>query len=90
MKAKQQCPKCGSVNLWYVNQVAANEKTGFLQLHPPFQLAVTGNGSGGREGRLEAYACQQCGLVEFYLKEPLRADGTHVIPIQRSANLPHR
>ena len=54
---------------------------GSLQRQPTFGLAVTGNGPGALAGPLEAYACQPCGYVEFYLKEPLVADGVNVVQL---------
>jgi predicted nucleic-acid-binding Zn-ribbon protein len=74
MKKEHQCPKCESTNLLKINSVAANEETGTRQRQPTFRLAVNGNGSDGRIGELEAYACNDCLYVEFYLKRKLWAD----------------
>lgn len=81
MRKTRVCPKCGSTSLWYIKDVAANRKTGSLQRQPTFGLAVTGNGPAALAGPLEAYACQPCGYVEFYLKEPLVADGMNVVQL---------
>jgi predicted nucleic-acid-binding Zn-ribbon protein len=90
MKATGSCPKCQSTALWYVEDVAANEETGTSQQQPTFRLAVTGRGTLGRGGNLEAYACQQCGCVELYLKERLTADGQHVRELRRPDAPPYR
>jgi predicted nucleic-acid-binding Zn-ribbon protein len=90
MKASGICPKCQCNVLWYVENVAANEEAGLRQKHFTFRLAVTGNGTSGRSGNTEAYACQQCGYVELYLKERLPVDGTHVRELRRPQGPPYR
>ena len=90
MKTSGICPKCQCDVLWYIANVAANEETGFIQQQPTFQLAVTGDGTSARAGRTEAYACQQCGYVELYLKERLTVDGKHVVERRRSPGTPYR
>ncbi|WP_231864550.1 MULTISPECIES: hypothetical protein [Sorangium] len=70
--------------------MAANEDTGTSQQQPTFQLAVTGNGPYARSGKIEAYACQQCGYVEFYLKERLAVDFKHIHDLRRPQGPPYR
>jgi predicted nucleic-acid-binding Zn-ribbon protein len=90
MKSSGTCPKCRSTTLLHIPQVAANTDTGDAQEQPTFRLAVTGNGYNGCTGKLEAFACPRCGLVELYLAERLRADGVHVREISVPAQGPHR
>jgi hypothetical protein len=78
MKATGTCPKCHSKSLWKIADVAANTDTGTMQQQPTFRLAVTGRGTCGHAGELEAYACRRCGFVEMYLTQELAVDGTHV------------
>jgi predicted nucleic-acid-binding Zn-ribbon protein len=81
MRKSRVCPKCNSKRLWYIKDVAANRRTGSIQRQPTFDLAVTGNGPYTHAGPLEAYACQLCGYVEFYLKEGLVADGVNIVQL---------
>ena len=37
---------------------------------------------GNAAGTLEAYGCQECGYVEYYLKELLPIDGKNVMHVQ--------
>jgi predicted nucleic-acid-binding Zn-ribbon protein len=91
MKATGTCPKCQCAVLWYVESVAANHSDlGFTTVHPTFALAVTGKGVNGLSGVCEAYACQQCGYVELYLKERLTADGQYVRELRRPPASPYR
>lgn len=90
MKYSGTCPKCRSTTLLHIARVAANTETGFLQMQPSFKLAVTGKGTQGRAGELEAYACPRCSIVELYLAEPLAADGEHVREVSAPAQGPHR
>jgi predicted nucleic-acid-binding Zn-ribbon protein len=85
MRKTRRCPKCASESLWYVKDVAANRKTGSWQRQPTFHLAVTGDGPEAYAGLVEAYACQPCGYVEMYLKEPLVADGENVVDLRGAA-----
>jgi len=78
-------PKCSSKSLWYIKDGAANRRTGSMQRQPTFGIAVTGKGPGAHAGPLEAYACQPCGYVEFYLNEPLVADGVNVVQLPPGA-----
>ncbi|AUX27551.1 hypothetical protein SOCEGT47_081450 [Sorangium cellulosum] len=92
MKTTGTCPKCLCTTLWYVERVANNDPC------PPagdtsyeFQLAVTGKFHlDGAAGKLEAYACQQCGYVELYLKERLPADGKYIRELRRPQGPPYR
>ena len=90
MKHTGTCPKCRATTLLHIERVAATTDTGFLQLQPTFRLAVTGKGTEGRAGELEAYACPRCRLVELYLAEPLEADGAYVREVSVPAQGPHR
>lgn len=81
MRKSRVCPKCSSKSLWYIKDVAANQRTGSLQRQPTFELAVTGKGPRAHTGPLEAYACQPCGYVELYLKEGLVADGVNIVQL---------
>jgi predicted nucleic-acid-binding Zn-ribbon protein len=78
MKEDKKCPKCESTEILKIESVAANEETGSLQRQPTFLLAVTGRGSKGRTGELEAYICNECLYVEMYLKKSLSADGSYI------------
>ncbi|WP_437483715.1 hypothetical protein WME75_43325 [Sorangium sp. So ce1014] len=56
-----------------------------------FELALTGKfGHEGTSGKLEAYACQQCGYVELHLKERLPVDGKHIRELRRPQGPPYR
>jgi predicted nucleic-acid-binding Zn-ribbon protein len=92
MKTTGTCPKCLCTSLWYVEYVANNDPNpGSQQKALQFQLAVTGKlGLDGTSGRLEAYACQQCGYVELYLKERLPVDGKHIRELRRPQGPPYR
>lgn len=90
MKASGVCPKCQCNVLWYIANVAANTETGASQQQPTFQLAVIGLGEQGCAGKTEAYACQQCGYIELYLKERLTVDGQHVYERRPSPGTPYR
>lgn len=84
MKKAKKCPKCESSDILKIDSVAANEETGYLQRQPTFKLAVIGNGTGGRSGELEAYACQECLYVEFYLKQRIWVDGNNVTKLNQA------
>jgi predicted nucleic-acid-binding Zn-ribbon protein len=79
MKRTRTCPKCGSRQILYVQEVAdVGESTAeparlaFVQRMGPFGNYGTG------AGLIEAYVCSGCGYFEQYLREPLTIDGTHV------------
>ena len=83
MKKEKKCPKCESTEILKIESVAANEETGIRQIQPTFRLAVNGNGSSARIGELEAYACNECLYVEFYLKRKLSSDGNYVACVNK-------
>ncbi|WP_437975410.1 hypothetical protein WMF11_46865 [Sorangium sp. So ce295] len=92
MKTSGTCPKCSCTTLWYVERVANNQcSPPGGDISPELQLAVTGKfGLEGTSGKLEAYACQQCGYVEFYLKERLPVDGKYIRELRRPQGPPYR
>jgi hypothetical protein len=71
MKDTQRCPKCerqgrSATNVVYV--AAPDDAT--YGGYAPEALAHKGwLGGGDRRGLLEAYVCNDCGYVEFYIKD---------------------
>lgn len=90
MRTSGICPKCHCNVLWYVADVAKNTEIGYLEQQPTFQLAVVGLGKKGCAGKTEAYACQQCGYIELYLKERLTVDGAYVFERRPQPGSPYR
>jgi predicted nucleic-acid-binding Zn-ribbon protein len=89
MKRTLTCPKCGSVDLYYVAKVAEGFRNCDVKGADLAVIARKTPGVFGTElvhhestGQLEAYACQRCGYIEHYLKEPLEVDGTLVQAIR--------
>ncbi|MBW2524041.1 MAG: hypothetical protein JRI23_07695 [Deltaproteobacteria bacterium] len=90
MKRRNKCPKCGCTQLWHAKRVAENRDTGTRQTHGAARLAVIGKGTGGRAGRMEAYVCQECRLVEHYLIGDLPVDGEWITELDGGQASPYR
>ena len=88
MKLTHTCPKCRSTKLFYVPYVADRTANASSGGNAPAQLAyieekslkvfITANSA----GTMEAYACQRCGFIEYYLREGLPVDGKFVQEVQ--------
>lgn len=90
MKHTGTCPKCRNTDLLHVTRVSANADTDTnTGEHQTMFLAVAGH-HGRQSGRLEAYSCPRCQLVELYLAEPLTVDGVYVRRVTAPAHGPHR
>lgn len=92
MKRTGTCPKCDCTTPWHVERVANNDPCPPTQdVAREFQLAVTGKFYfDGAAGKLEAYACQQCGYVELYPEERLPVDGKYIRELRRPQAPPYR
>ena len=64
MKTSGQCLKCNSLDLVHFSSVSDADSK-----FPPNQEMVLQRGWFSTVGKLEAYACNQCGYVEFYVKD---------------------
>ena len=94
MKKTLQCPKCNCTQLFYVPVVADRHEKAMRGGNSPAKLAyvpqeaMLGHQVADSAGTIEAYACQGCGYVEYYLKERLHIDGTNVIHVQGTRQPP--
>jgi predicted nucleic-acid-binding Zn-ribbon protein len=79
MKTTKKCPKCnqhGGANGNVVHVPKADDAV--EGDYAPAALTHTGRFLGGdRRGHLEAYVCNDCGYVEFYVKD-IPIPETHV------------
>jgi hypothetical protein len=84
MRRTQRCPACGEQRILYVPKVREHAHS----IPQPFQLGLHGGFWSGPQGgaQLEAYACEACGLVEWYLAEPLEVDGKNVKRLELPAD----
>lgn len=90
MRHTGTCPKCQNTDLLHVARVSANADTDpNTGEHQTMHLAMMGV-HGRQGGRLQAYACPRCGLVELYLAEPLVPDGVYVRRVTAPSQGPHR
>ncbi len=64
MKTSGQCLKCDSKDLVHFSSVSDADSR-----IPPNQEMALQRGWFSTVGKLEAYACNQCGYVEFYVKD---------------------
>jgi len=64
MKTSGQCLKCNSQDLVHFSSVSDADSR-----IPPNQEMALQRGWFTTVGKLEAYACNQCGYVEFYVKD---------------------
>jgi len=67
MRRHLQCPACGCRRIAHARSVRDNRGGGS---HEPLSLYATGFFGNNTVGALEAYACTECGLVEWYVIEP--------------------
>ncbi len=85
MKHSLTCPKCGSKDILHVRRLADRDRvsTGVQHL-AYFEKEILGGLAKDTSGvgRLEAYVCSACGLVEHYLVEPIPVDGVHVVALR--------
>jgi predicted nucleic-acid-binding Zn-ribbon protein len=65
MSGPAECTKCGGTEFKYFDSV---DDLGMMNAALPMALDHEGR-SGKPCGRLEAYACTRCGLVEFYVAD---------------------
>jgi len=67
VKTSKTCPKCTSRDIFYTESVPDR---GYMDSPSDMGLGTRQSfwkGSSG--GELEAYACKQCGYVEFYVRD---------------------
>ena len=88
MKRTFTCPKCGHTKLFYVPLVADRTQAASQGGHSPARLAYIEQTAmavfkvANSAGTIEAYACQRCGYIEYYLKEMMPVDGKYVLEVQ--------
>lgn len=67
MRARLRCPACGSARLAHATHVLDR---GDGDTRKPMALNQPSWWSDRLVGELEAFACRDCGLVEWYVKDP--------------------
>ena len=87
MKKTNTCPKCESKKIVYVEWV--RDDGGQSDFNKRFAI---GTGSGflsmkNGKGELEVYCCQECGYVEFYVKNLEDLDPENNSWVQKAEDL---
>lgn len=85
MKHSLTCPKCHCTEILHVKRLADRDRVSTGVQHLAY-VEKSALGGFAKEtsgvGRLEAYVCSSCGLVEQYLVEPIPVDGVHVVALR--------
>lgn len=84
MKKTQQCPKCHSIQVGYLEDARAHS-LGVMDRNQGDEARV------GWVGGFEAYLCLSCGFYELYVKEPSAVPFDQLIGFRRlNAGHPYR